>query len=75
MVLPMNTLQIIGAILVVAFGASTFFAKKVFAAIYKKQPDDMQVVRLKFICLVVVFIGGMMVYVPDLLSNVPDSIR
>jgi|GEM_PF-6984391 len=69
----MNTLQIIGAILVVVFGASTFFAKKVLAAIFKKQPDDEQVVRLKFICLVVVFVGGMMVYLPDLLSNVPNS--
>jgi len=64
----MSTLQIIGAIMVVVFGLSTFFVKKVLAAIYKQQPDDMQIVRFKTICLTLVFIGALMVYIPDMMG-------
>lgn len=60
--------KIIGLIVVVICGVTSFFAKKVLSAVYKTEPDEKSIVILKFSMLLFVIIGALIVILPDYLS-------
>ena len=53
------------AVLAVIFGVGSFLSKKVLYAVTKNEPDEQQIIKFKFLMLILVIICTVLAVLPD----------
>ena len=62
----MDIMQYAGVAITVIFGAGVYLSGKLLPVILKRDPEEMEIVKYKLICMLGAVIGTCLVFIPTL---------